>query len=61
VADPLQLAIYRIAWAEVQQVPLAQVDAVFYDVRSDRLVRPESLPDRDALELLLRGAADSGR
>jgi DNA helicase-2/ATP-dependent DNA helicase PcrA len=60
-ADPLQLAIYRVAWAEVQQVPVEQVDAAFYYVRSDRLVRPESLPDREALELLLTGPPDGGR
>ena len=54
-ADPLQLAIYRLAWAEAQQIPAEQVDAVFYYVRSDRLVRPERLPDRDELEPLLNG------
>jgi hypothetical protein len=34
-------------------VPLAQVDAVFYHVRSDQLVRPQGLGDRPALEALL--------
>ena len=53
-ADPLQLALYRLAWAEVQQVPVEQVDAVFYYVRADRLVRPEHLPDREALASLIR-------
>ncbi|GAA1435290.1 ATP-dependent DNA helicase [Microlunatus lacustris] len=52
-ADPLQLALYRLAWAEVQQVPPEQVDAVFYHVRSDQLVRPHGLGDRSALEALL--------
>ena len=60
-ADPLQLAIYRVAWAEVQRVPLDRVDAVFYHVRSDRLVRPESLADRRALEVLLAGPPATGR
>ena len=54
-ADPWQLAIYRLAWAEAQQIPAEQVDAAFYYVRSDRLVRPERLPDRDELEPLLNG------
>jgi DNA helicase-2/ATP-dependent DNA helicase PcrA len=54
-ADPLQLALYRLAWAEVQRVPLEQVDAVFYHVRSDRVVRPAGLGDRPALEALLVG------
>jgi DNA helicase-2/ATP-dependent DNA helicase PcrA len=53
VADPLQLAIYRLAWAEVCQIPLEAVDAVFYFVRSDRLVRPPSLPGREEIEQLL--------
>lgn len=53
-ADPLQLAIYRLAWAEVQQVPLTQVDAVFYDVRADRLISPEGLLGRDGIEALLQ-------
>jgi DNA helicase-2/ATP-dependent DNA helicase PcrA len=52
-ADPLQLALYRLAWAEVQQVPLEQVDAVFYHVRSDQLVHPRGLGDRPTLEALL--------
>ena len=39
-ADPLQLAIYRLAWAEANEVPLSEVDAVFYYVRTDELVRP---------------------
>lgn len=52
-ADPLQLAIYRLAWAEVCQIPIEEVDAVFYYVRSDRVVRPESLPGRFELERLL--------
>jgi DNA helicase-2/ATP-dependent DNA helicase PcrA len=60
-ADPLQLAIYRLAWAEVQQVPLDQVEAAFYHVRSDRLVRPGSLPDRRALEVLLAGPEEGDR
>ena len=45
-ADPLQLAIYRLAWAEANQVPPEQVDAVFYYVRTDRVVRPRALPAR---------------
>ncbi len=52
-ADPLQLAIYRLAWSEVQQVPIDQVTAIFYDVRGDRVVQPDSLPDRGAIESLL--------
>ncbi|WP_055527081.1 ATP-dependent DNA helicase [Streptomyces graminilatus] len=52
-ADPLQLAVYRLAWAEQQGVPLEAVTAGFLYVRSGETVRPENLPDRAALERLL--------
>ncbi len=52
-ADPLQLALYRLAWAEQHGVPLESVRAAFLYVRSGEVVRPESLPDRAALERLL--------
>ena len=52
-ADPLQLAIYRLAWAERQGVPLETVTAAFLYVRGGEVVRPEGLPDRAALERLL--------
>jgi DNA helicase-2/ATP-dependent DNA helicase PcrA len=48
-ADPLQLALYRMAWAELHHVPVEQVVASFYYVSSGRVVRPENLPDRKAL------------
>ena len=52
-ADPLQLAIYRIAWADLVGVPLDRVRAAFYYVRSGRLVEPDDLPDRAELERLV--------
>jgi DNA helicase-2/ATP-dependent DNA helicase PcrA len=52
-ADPLQLAVYRLAWAEQQGVPLESVKAAFLYVRSGEVVRPAGLPDRAALERLL--------
>jgi DNA helicase-2/ATP-dependent DNA helicase PcrA len=52
-ADPLQLAVYRLAWAEQQGVPLESVTAAFLYVRSGEVVRPDRLPDRAALERLL--------
>lgn len=52
-ADPLQLALYRLAWAEQQRVPLESVTAAFLYVRTGDVVRPEGLPDRAALENLL--------
>jgi DNA helicase-2/ATP-dependent DNA helicase PcrA len=52
-ADPLQLALYRLAWAELQGVPVERVRAAFYYVRTDQLVEPPDLPGRAELELLL--------
>ncbi|MFJ7770784.1 UvrD-helicase domain-containing protein [Streptomyces sp. NPDC097107] len=52
-ADPLQLALYRLAWAEQQHVPLESVTAAFLYVRTGEVVRPDGLPDRAALEKLL--------
>ncbi|OIJ89343.1 ATP-dependent DNA helicase [Streptomyces sp. MUSC 14] len=51
--DPLQLAVYRLAWAEQQGVPPESVTAAFLYVRSGEVVRPTGLPDRAALERLL--------
>ncbi|WP_370288695.1 ATP-dependent DNA helicase [Nocardioides sp.] len=53
-ADPLQLSIYRLAWAELTGVPLQQVRAAFYYVRSGSLVEPEGLLDRPGIEGMLR-------
>lgn len=54
-ADPWQLAIYRLAWAELSGVDLDEVDAVFYFVGSDTLVRPSRLADRAEIERVLLG------
>ncbi|MFJ8084063.1 UvrD-helicase domain-containing protein [Streptomyces sp. NPDC096205] len=55
-ADPLQLALYRLAWAQQQGVPMESVTAAFLYVRTGEVVRPQSLPDRAAIERLLREA-----
>ena len=52
-ADPLQLALYRLAWAELRGVPLDQVRAAFHYVRTGTTVEPDDLPDRQALEAML--------
>jgi DNA helicase-2/ATP-dependent DNA helicase PcrA len=54
-ADALQLAIYRVAFAELLGVPLDRVDAAFVYVRDNAVVRPADLPDRAALEAILTG------
>jgi DNA helicase-2/ATP-dependent DNA helicase PcrA len=53
-SDPLQLAIYRLAWAELTGVPVERVRAAFHYVRTGRTVEPVDLPGREDLEKLLR-------
>jgi DNA helicase II / ATP-dependent DNA helicase PcrA len=53
-ADPLQLALYRLAWAELTGTSFEQVRAAFYYVRTGELVEPAGLPDRPVLEQLFR-------
>lgn len=57
-ADPLQLSLYRLAWSELHDVPLERVDAAFYYVRDDELVRPPELLSRDQVAGLLTGLPD---
>jgi DNA helicase-2/ATP-dependent DNA helicase PcrA len=52
-ADPLQLAVYRLAWAEAAGVDPDEVTATFLYVRTGEIVRPTGLPDRQELERLL--------
>ena len=53
-ANPLQLAIYRVAWAELMGVDPADVSAAFHYVRLGEVQRPVELPGRAELEELLR-------
>ena len=48
--DPMQLAIYRLAWAQQAGVPVDRVGAAFLVVGSGEVLRP----DTDALLALLR-------
>lgn len=59
-ADPLQLAIYRLAWAELNGVPLDRVRAGFLYVRSGELVEPDALPGREELERIVVSGAGRG-
>ncbi|NUK23521.1 PD-(D/E)XK nuclease family protein, partial [Streptomyces lunaelactis] len=54
-ADPLQLAVYRLAWAEQHDLPLEAVNAAFVYIRSGEIVRPDPLPGRAELERILLG------
>jgi DNA helicase-2/ATP-dependent DNA helicase PcrA len=52
-ADPLQLAVYRIAWAEAMNIPMESISASFFYLRTGDLVTPSDLPDRAEVERLL--------
>lgn len=58
-ADALQLALYRLAWAELRGIDPADVTAAFYYVRLGEVKRFDDLPDRAALEALF-GLGRSG-
>ena len=49
-----QLALYRLAFAEWKGIDPATVDAVFFFVADDRIIRPEVFPERDDLLALWR-------
>ena len=52
----IQLAVYRLAWAQLHGCPVESVRAAFHYVRSGRTVTPESLPGADDLVALLDAA-----
>lgn len=60
-AVAVQLAAYRLAWAALARVPVADVRAAFYYVRGDLTVRPADLLDEAGLAALIDGipAADA--
>ena len=51
----LQLAIYRLAWAQIAGIPLERIDAAFVLVRTGEVIRPERLLEREDIERLLSG------
>ena len=55
-ADPIQLAVYRLAWAEMQNVDVESVSAAFVYIRDGEIVRPTDLPGREELELAFTDA-----
>jgi DNA helicase-2/ATP-dependent DNA helicase PcrA len=54
-AAAIQLAAYRLAWAQLEGVPLDQVRAAFHYVRSGKTVRPADLLDFEGLTAVLQG------
>jgi DNA helicase-2/ATP-dependent DNA helicase PcrA len=57
----VQLAIYRLAWAEISGMPLDRVSAAFVMVRTGEVILPARLLDRDDVEAILNGEDLSGR
>ncbi|MEU8260096.1 ATP-dependent DNA helicase [Micromonospora sp. NPDC048999] len=51
----VQLAVYRLAWAELAGVPVERVGAAFHYVRDGATVRPADLLDADGLTALIAG------
>ena len=49
----VQLAAYRVAWAELADVPITRVRAAFHYVRQDATLAPSDLLDADGLRQLL--------
>jgi len=58
-ADPLQLAVYRLAWARLVGVDPSAVDASFLYVRSGKEVLHTDLPGEDELAALLSGPTET--
>jgi DNA helicase-2/ATP-dependent DNA helicase PcrA len=54
-AASVQLAAYRVAWAELAGVPVGQVSAGFHYVRTGQTIRPADLLDADAITALIAG------
>lgn len=56
----VQLAVYRLAWARLKDVPLDQVRAAFYYVADDQVVRPHDLGSAERLEQIVATALGTG-
>jgi DNA helicase-2/ATP-dependent DNA helicase PcrA len=55
----VQLAVYRLAWARLKDVPLDEVSAAFYYVADDSVVRPHDLGSAEELEQIVARALAS--
>ncbi|MEC5192898.1 MULTISPECIES: ATP-dependent helicase [unclassified Arthrobacter] len=56
----VQLAVYRLAWSRLKDVPLDQVRAAFYYVADDAVVRPHDLGSAARLEQIVEAALGTG-
>ncbi|MET1088579.1 MAG: ATP-dependent DNA helicase [Arthrobacter sp.] len=55
----VQLAVYRLAWARLQDVPLEEVRAAFFYVADNEVVRPHDLGSARELEQIVSAALSS--
>ncbi|MBM7082620.1 ATP-dependent helicase [Micromonospora humidisoli] len=55
----VQLAVYRLAWAELAGVPVDRVGAAFHYVREGVTVRPADLLDADGLTAIIAGLPEN--
>ncbi len=58
-ARAVQLAVYRLAWARLQQVPVERVGAAFFYAATGETVRPVDLLDADGLAGLVTAATSA--
>lgn len=59
-AKAVQLAVYRLAWSRLKDVPLEKVRAAFFYVADNLVVRPHDLGDAAELEAIVAAAQESG-
>jgi DNA helicase-2/ATP-dependent DNA helicase PcrA len=59
-AKSVQLALYRLAWARLKEVPLESVRAAFFYVADNALIRPHDLAGEAELERIIADAVDAG-
>lgn len=55
-AKAVQLAVYRLAWSRLKEVPLDTVRAAFFYVADNLVVRPHDLADAAELEAIIAAA-----
>ncbi|RLZ02637.1 DNA helicase UvrD [Kocuria tytonicola] len=55
-----QLALYRLAFARLHEVPVERVSAAFYYVAADEVVRPHDLADEAQLERIVSRLYERG-
>jgi len=60
-AKSIQLALYRLAFARLNDIPVEDVFATFFYVGAAKTVRPQHLADEESLKRLIRRAYKAGQ